>query len=116
MLSRSGLKSKVHRIFRPCPDKVGWQLVSGPADAGRKRCSLAEAIRSSHVHESDEAYQQMEDLLRCVLALDPEVRFSPTDALRHPFLAMNSASSAPTPSTLTPSAKTPTPTPVPSSC
>lgn len=109
MLSRPGHKSKVHRIFKHCPDTGSWQMASVPGNSNtdKKRRSLGEAIRSRHAPESDEAYQQMEDLMMCVLALDPEVRFSPTDALRHPFLA--SSSTAPTPSTMTP-----TPTPVPS--
>ncbi len=39
------------------------------------------------VQESEEAYAELEDLVRRMLALDPARRISPEDALAHPFIA-----------------------------
>jgi len=59
-----------------------------PTTTEMTKRSLSDVIRRSNAHESEEAYSQMEDLLRCILTFDPAVRITPSDALRHPFLAV----------------------------
>ena len=63
------------------------------SDVGLKRAikDLGSIIRGPHSTrsvEEEEAYKAMEDLIRRMLCYEPLCRITPSDALKHPFLAM----------------------------
>jgi serine/threonine protein kinase len=63
-----------------------------------------------HIHTLQYPRRLMEDLLRCIFTLDPEVRITPADALRHPFLAEEAGAGDDHLCSPTPPTSTPTPT------
>jgi hypothetical protein len=63
------------------------------SDVGLKRAikDLGSIIRGPHSPlsvEEEDAYNAMEDLIRRMLCYEPLCRITPSDALKHPFLAM----------------------------
>mmetsp|Transcript_28101 Transcript_28101/g.74174 ORF Transcript_28101/g.74174 Transcript_28101/m.74174 type:complete len:612 (-) Transcript_28101:638-2473(-) len=98
MIQEAGQKSKVKDIFKISASEC--QIVVNDATMPVRSRRLRDIIRkpvptgtSSHPADTDELYIQFEDLILRMLALDPERRISPTDALCHPFFGVSSRSS-----------------------
>ncbi|EKX41018.1 hypothetical protein GUITHDRAFT_158270 [Guillardia theta CCMP2712] len=89
MLQQAGSKSKVKNMFRK-GSNGGWRMCwPGEREIVTKSRIMREVIRKPNSTETEQTYMLLEDLLEKILTLDPEVRCTPTEALRHPFFTSN---------------------------
>ena len=95
MVLEAGAKSKVKSIFRIGPGSEYSIFLDEKQMPVRSR-NFRDIVRKpqSTTPEDEESYVQFEDLVLRMLALDPEERITPADALQHPFITRAGSSHA----------------------
>ena len=89
MVLEAGPKSKVKSIFRIGPgSEYSIYVDEKHVPVGsRKFRDIVRKPPVSTTKEDEDAYMQFEDLVLRMLALDPDLRITPAEALQHPFIA-----------------------------